>query len=44
MGVRAVFFACAVLAWVLAASGHLFLRAKADSRRGAAKAEAAGGA
>jgi len=44
MGVRAVFFACAVLAWVLAASGHLFLRPKADSRPGAAKAEAAGSA
>jgi MFS transporter, DHA3 family, macrolide efflux protein len=41
MGVRAVFFACAVLAWVLAASGHLFLRGRASAPPDAASAQAA---
>jgi MFS family permease len=41
IGVRPVFFACAVLAWVLAASGHLFLRGRASAGPSAASAQAA---
>jgi MFS family permease len=39
MGVRAVFFACAVFAWVLAASGHLFLRTQDDVNVSVANAD-----